>query len=240
VQSLDDFGIVKQKYGYLLGFVLAYSLFIIKSRSLKILAITLAIITGWGIRSFVIGSIVALLLYLVRRLNRIVVIIGLALAGFFFLWSDVIMSLIYDTRFSSYLNAFHIIQEFPLGVGLGGYPVYTELFHRDLYSSFYDVSALLDYIPLAPESDLVHLLGSLGPWLGGVHLFIILRIVWLGFRLQDEMNAFEKCILFYFTFMTFFGISEDSIFSINYWVFFGLASGIIAKITYQLRTSHSS
>jgi len=235
VQSLDDYGIVKQKYGYLLGFVIAYSLFVVKNKYVKALAFGLAIITGVGIRSFLIGSVAALLLYIVRRMSSILVLIILSAAGFLFLWSDTILSLIYDTRFYSYLNALHIIQEFPLGVGLGGYPVYTEIFHRELYASFYDVEALLDYIPLAPESDIVHLLGSLGPWLGGLHIFIILRIVWLGYRLQEMLDPFQKCILFYFTFMTFFGISEDSIFSVNYWVFFGLASGIIARVSFQKR-----
>lgn len=235
VQSLDDYGIVKQKYGYLLGFVVAYSLFVVKNRTVKLLAFSLAIITGFGIRSFLIGSIAAVLLYKVKRLDRIIVLVGLVIAGFLFLWSDTILSLIYDTRFYSYLNAVHITREFPLGVGLGGYPVYTEIFHRELYASFYDVEALLDYIPLAPESDIVHLLGSLGPWLGGLHLFIIFRIVWLGYRFQDALDPFQKCILFYFTFMTFFGISEDSIFSVNYWVFFGLASGIIARVIFQKR-----
>ena len=240
VQSLDDFGIVKQKYGYLLGFVLAYSLFIVDNRYIKVLAIVLAIITGLGIRSFLIGSVAALLLYKVKRLKTITILVSLAAAGFLFLWSDSIRSLIYDTRFYSYLNALHIIQEFPLGVGLGGYPVYTEIFHRELYASFFDVEALLDYIPLAPESDIVHLLGSLGPWLGGLHMFIILRIIWLGYRLQEELCPFQKCILFYFTFMTFFGISEDSIFSVNYWIFFGLASGIIARVIFQTRSISDS
>lgn len=239
VQSLDDYGIVKQKYGYLLGFVIAYSLFVAKSKYVKVIAFALVIITGLGIRSFLIGSVVAIVLYKVKRLNRIIVLLGLGIIGFLFLWSDTLFSLIYDTRFYSYLNALHIIQEFPLGVGLGGYPVYTEIFHRELYASFYDVEALLDYIPLAPESDIVHLLGSLGPWLGGLHIYIILRIVWLGFRLQEMLDPFQKCILFYFTFMTFFGISEDSIFSVNYWVFFGLASGIIARVTFQKRRSSS-
>lgn len=235
VQSLDDFGIVKQKYGYLLGFMLAFSLFMVRSRATKVLVILLAVITGWGIRSFVIGCITAGLLYFVKRANRILVLVLLAAAGFFFLWSDVILSLVYDTRFYSYLNALHIIQEYPMGVGLGGYPEYTEQYQRQLYASYFDVSALLDYVPIAPESDVVHLLGSLGPWLGGIHIAIILRIVWLGYRLQDAMDGFQKCILFYFTFMTFFGISEDSIFSINYWVFFGLSSGIISRLLYLKR-----
>lgn len=235
VQSLDDYGIVKQKYGYLLGFMVAFAIYMVKSRPIKLMVFLLAILSGWGIRSFMIGCIGAFLLYMIRKANRIFVLTLLVGVGFFFLWSDVIMSLVYDSRFYSYLNAFHIVQEFPFGVGLGGYPVYTEQFQRQLFASFFDVSALLDYIPLAPESDVVHLLGSLGPWLGGLHVLIILRIVWLGYRLQGVMDDFQKCILFYFTFMTFFGISEDSIFTINYWVFFGLASGIISRLLYLQR-----
>ena len=233
VQALDDFGIVKQRYGYLLGFLISYSLFVLKSRPKKFLVVFLAIITGFGIRSMIIGIIGATLIFTVRKPKKLFLILLIGTIGVFGWLLPNLNGLIYDTRFYSFLNAYNIIIEFPFGVGLGGYPVYTELYHRQLYASFFDVSAVLDYIPLAPESDLVHLFGSLGLILGGLHLLIQLRLVWYSYVLQPLMSSFQKCILFYFCFMTFFGISEDSIFSINYWIFFGLSSGIIASLLYK-------
>ncbi len=233
VQSLDDFGIVKQRYGYLLGFMISYCLFVLKSRPKQLLVLFLAIITGFGIRSMIIGIIGATLIFKVRKPKQFLMILLIGAIGFFVWLLPNLNELIYDTRFYSFLNAYNIILEFPFGVGLGGYPVYTELFHRQLYASFFDISAVLDYIPLAPESDLVHLFGSLGLILGGLHILIQLRLVWYTYKLQPLMSSFQKCILFYFCFMTFFGISEDSIFSINYWIFFGLSSGIIASLIYK-------
>jgi len=233
VQSLDDYGIVKPRYGYLLGFLISYSCFVLKSWPKRILIIALAIITGFGIRSLIIGMIGAILIFTIRKPKYFLLVTICGLVGVFGWLLPNLNDLIYDTRFYSFLNAYNIVFEFPFGVGLGGYPVYTELFHRQLYASFFDVSAVLDYIPLAPESDLVHLFGSLGLLFGGLHILIQLRLVWYAYALQPLMSSFQKCLLFYFCFMTFFGISEDSIFSINYWIFFGLSSGIVAQLLYQ-------
>ncbi|MEL6122258.1 MAG: hypothetical protein AAFR14_00940, partial [Bacteroidota bacterium] len=120
------------------------------------------------------------------------------------------------------------VQKFPFGVGLGGYPVYTELNARALFGSFYNVRAVLDFVPIAPESDLVHLFGSLGLVCGALHLLVQFRIVWYSLRWQGLFGPFQKAILFYFCYMTFFGISEDNIFSINYWIFFGVATGVVS------------
>jgi hypothetical protein len=35
-------------------------------------------------------------------------------------------------------------------------------------------------------------------------------------------------MFFYFVFMTFFGISEDTMFTVSYWIFFGITSGFLA------------
>lgn len=229
VQSLDDYGIMKQRFGYLLGFLLSFSFFISKSR-LAPLVVLLVLFTGFGIRSFIIGLTGATLVFSLRNPIRLGVILVLSIFFYFLFLQPYFDNLVFDTRFYSFLNAFHIIQTFPLGVGLGGYPVYTEIFHSQLYANFYNVNALLDFVPTAPESDIVHILGSLGVGLGLVHLFIQGRIVWFSFVKKNRLRSFEKCILFYFCFMTFYGISEDSMFSINYWIFFGLSSGIIANV----------
>ena len=229
VQTLDDYGIMKQRYGYLMGFLVAYILFFIRRKWVQILLFSLILTTSFGIRSFVIGIVAAGLITLskgsLKRLGLFATLLFLLMIPF----QEMFRELIYDTRFYSYLNAWDIIGKYPFGVGLGGYEAYTEQNSRMLFASFYDINAILDYIPLAPESDIVHIFGTLGPVLGTVHFLIIGRIIWLGFRSQRSFCSFEKCILFYFTFMTFFGVGEDSIFSINYWIVFGLASGILAK-----------
>lgn len=231
VQTLDDYGIMKQRYGYLLGFLVSYILFIIKGWPKKVWLLTLILLTGFGIRSFVLGMLGAGLIFSIKSFKELAMAISVILLVVYFYWGSLITSLIYDTRFYSFVNAYDIVQHYPFGVGLGGYQEYTEVFSRQLYAAFFNVSAILDYIPVAPESDLVHLFGSLGLLLATVHLFVILRIVYLVYKFKTIFNSFQKCILFYFCFMTFFGISEDSMFSINYWIFFGLASGIVASRT---------
>ena len=233
VQSLDDYGIMKQRYGYLLGFLVSYIFFILKGWPKKVALLFLIAATGFGIRSFLIGMVGAIGVFTVRRKKQFLFLVGALIAASWFILLPQMDSLIYDTRFYSFKNGYDIILKFPFGVGLGGYPIYTEEYHRQLFAAFRDVSAVLDYIPLAPESDLVHLFGSLGLIFGGMHLVLQLRLIWFTYVLQPLMSSFQKCIMFYFCFMTFFGISEDSIFSINYWVFFGLASGIVASLLYK-------
>lgn len=237
VHSLDDFGIMKQRYGYLLGFLLAYSLFMIKNPYSRILLILLLVFAGFGIRSLILGSVGASILFSTKRPSRFFFILLLTFIAIYILKDNYFNNIIYDTRFYSYANAWNIIQNFPFGVGLGGYPIYTEEFSRQLFADFYNVNSLLDYIPEAPESDYVHLFGSLGLTLGIVHLFIQLRLLWYTYKLHHIAHSFEKVILFFFCFMTFFGISEDSMFTIYYWVFFGLASGVISSLIYRTRTA---
>ena len=164
----------------------------------------------------------------------ILVISGLLIFLFF---HSVLEQLVFDSRYYSFLNGWDIVQRFPFGVGLGGYPVYAEEFSHNLFARFYHVNVTLDFLPTAPESDLVHIFGSLGWFLGSIHLLIQGRILWYTYRLAGVMNEFGKTILFYFCFMTFFGISEDSIFSVNYWIFFGIASGIISSLLYRKRAN---
>ena len=146
------------------------------------------------------------------------------------MWENVILNVLLDTRFYAYMNAFDIAQRFPFGVGLGGYPVYTENNNSELFASFYNFNAALDYVPNSPESDVVHIFGSLGLGFGLTHILIQVRLLILGFLRQQKMFRFEKCMYFYFVFITFFGISEDTIFTVSYWIFFGITSGIIATL----------
>lgn len=241
VQSLDDYGVMKQRHGYLIGFLLSYAIFMLRKGPVQWIVIGLLLLSGIGIRSLLIGVVGGGLVFTMTNTKYFigfVTVIGLA---FYFLLGQYFSLLIYDTRFYSFLNAYDIIQNFPFGVGLGGYPVYTEIFSQQLFGNFYNAQALLDFVPIAPESDLVHLFGSLGFGLACVHLLVIGRLIWYSYRLQSQMNAWHKYILFYFCYMTFFGISEDSIFSINYWIFFGIASGIISYlIRSKFNTSFSN
>lgn len=233
VQSLDDYGIMKQRYGYFLGFLLSYAIFILRPGIIKWLVIGLLLFAGIGIRSLLIGIIGAGIIFTIKSPRAFLPFTAILGMGFYFLLGDYFSLLIYDSRFYSFLNAADIIQKFPFGVGLGGYPVYTEIFSRQLFGNFYNVEAILDYVPTAPESDLVHIFGSLGLFFGAIHLAIIARLVWFSYSLQNRMDAWHKCIVFYFCYMTFFGISEDSIFSINYWIFFGITSGIITYLLFE-------
>ena len=236
VNSLNEFGIMKQRHGYLLGFVLAYALFMLPSKAQKILPLVLIMFAGIGIRSFVLGCLGSIIIFTVHK--RIYRIGWLSVLGIFIflLFQGYFDHLIYDTRYYSYLNALMIVKEYPMGVGLGGYPVFTEIFSNSLFAQFYDVNALLDYVPTAPESDLVHLFGSLGLVCGLIHLCIQLRIVILSTTFRLKLVPFEKCVLFYFAFMTFFGISEDSMFSVNYWIFFGIAAGIVSNVYWRTKS----
>ena len=235
VQSLDEYGIMKQRYGYLLGFLSAYTLYIIRGRGKKIMLISLLLFAGFGIRSFVLGLLGATILFSLRKPAKLGVIALGFLIVLQFIPTDYFEGLIYDTRFYSFLNAYDIVQKFPFGVGLGGYPVYTDIFSRSLLADFYNWNAVLDYIPVAPESDLVHLFGSLGFVFGSIHLGVQMILIWYTYKLNRWFSPFQKCMLFYFCFMTFFGISEDSIFSINYWIFFGLAAGCISNVLIRNR-----
>ena len=236
VQSLDDFGIMKQRFGYLAGFLFAYTLFVVKHPLAKVCGLILILFTCFGIRSFMVGLIGSLLIFTIRsRWMLMFWTIG-ALAFFYALVTGHLQSLLYDTRYYSFLNGYDIVSTFPFGVGLGGYPIYTEEFSSSLFSQLYNVNAILDFVPTAPESDLVHIFGSLGLTFGLIHMLIIGRIIWYSLRFQKHFTNLETCFIFYFAFMTFFGISEDSIFSINYWIFFGLALGIIYRV-YQNRFS---
>jgi len=127
------------------------------------------------------------------------------------------------------------MQNFPFGVGLGGYPIYTDIFNRQIFADFYNVNAILDYVPVAPESDYVHLFGSLGLGLGLIHLLVQARLVWLAIKLKSLARPFEKCILFMFCFMMFFGLGEDSMFTVYYWIFFGFGTGVITTLLFRRR-----
>lgn len=236
VHALDDFGIMKQRFGYLLGFLVSYLFFYVRS-PYKYLLLLVILFAGFGIRSFIIGLLGSSMLFALRKPVLLIPVLFITSVGFYFLIGSYFENIIYDTRFYSFLNAYDIIVRFPFGVGLGGYPVYTEMYNVNLFAAFYNVNAILDFIPAAPESDLVHVFGSLGLVGGMLHLLIQFRIIFFTVKFQNSLNTFEKTVLFYFCFMTFFGISEDSMFSINYWIFFGIASGIIAS---QLRKSYKS
>ncbi len=237
VQTLDDYGIMKQRYGYLQGFLVSYVLFMVRGWTKRIGLILLILITGFGIRSFVIGLFGGLLWSVARKPIHLL-FLGSVFIGWLIL-SDFshVYSLIYNTRFYSYLNMIDIMNNYPFGVGLGGYHVYTETYSRVLFAHFYDVNAILDYVPVAPESDVVYVFGSLGWFFGGLHFFLIARILYWSIKYQKQLSPFHKTILFYFCFMTFFGISEDSMFSINYWIFFGLSSGIISLSIFKNKHS---
>ena len=230
VHALDDYGIMKQFYGYLLGFLLCYTIFILDRTWLKITLVLLLIYVGVGIRSMLLGIVGVGFIFTVRKPKWFLLYVISGALAFWLILFQYFELFIYDTRYYVYLNGIDIIQKFPFGLGLGGYPVYTEIYSRQLFSNFYNVQALLDYVPIAPESDLVHVFASLGLVLGGLHYLLIGRIIWYILKYLDRMTSGQKCLLGYFVFMTFYGIGDDSMFSINYWIFFGLASGIVAYL----------
>jgi len=233
VHSLDDFGIMKQRYGYLLGFLSAYTFYMVPTKSIKVLMIGLILFAGFGIRSYMIGIIGAVLLFNIDSIRRLILTVCLIAVVILLLKDQYFNNLIYDTRFYSYANAFNIVQSFPFGVGLGGYPIYTDIFNRQIFADFYNVNAILDYVPIAPESDYVHLFGSLGFGLGLLHLLVQARLVWLTIKLKSIARPFEKCLLFMFCFMMFFGLGEDSMFTVYYWIFFGFATGVITTLWFR-------
>jgi hypothetical protein len=230
VNSLNSFGVMKQYYGYTAGFLLMYSVFILDRKWVKLLIISLVTLTAFGIRSFLIGLFGAIIIHAFKSPLRLFWIVFITLIAVFFLWEDVMMNLLFDTRFYAYMNGFDIIRQFPFGVGLGGYHEYTEINNRDLFANLFNINAALDYVPNSPESDMVHIFGSLGFVLGLIHLIIQLRLIVLGILQQAKMASFEKCMFYYFVFMTFFGLSEDTIFTVSYWIFFGIASGIVESL----------
>lgn len=242
VHSLDDFGVMKQRFGYLLGFLVSYVIFYKKGIS-KWLFLAVIMLSGFGIRSFVIGLIGAAGLFTIRRPIYFMISAAVSVGFVAFFLSNYFENIIFDTRFYSFYNAYDIMKTYAFGVGLGGYPVYTELYSNSLIAQFYNVNAVLDFVPTAPESDLVHLFGSLGLIAGAIHLMIQGRILWLTYKLFGWLTQFDRFLLFYFCFMTFFGISEDSIFSVNYWIFFGISTGILsaaaARKRQKMNTAHA-
>ena len=230
VNSLNTFGVMKQYYGYVSGFLLCYALFIIKNPKVRLVTIALVFLSAFGIRSFLIGIIGAVLIYFARRPIPFLAVISFGGILALMFWGDAIQSMLLDTRFYAYMNGVDIVQRYPFGVGLGGYPIYTENNNPEPFATFFNVDAALGYVPDSPESDLVHVFGSLGLGFGIMHLLIQFRLIFIGFFKQIKMFPFEKCMYFYFVFMTFFGISEDTMFTISYWIFFGITSGIIASV----------
>ncbi len=202
----------------------------VTNRKVRLFTIALVFLSAFGIRSFLIGIFVAVLIYLARRPIPFLVTISFAGILALVFWADVIQSMLLDTRFYAYMNGVDIVQRYPFGVGLGGYPIYTENNNPELFAAFFNVDAALEYVPNSPESDIVHIFGSLGLAFGIMHLLIQFRLICIGFFKQMKMFPFEKCMYFYFVFMTFFGISEDTMFTVSYWIFFGITSGIIASV----------
>ena len=235
VHSVDDFGIMKQRYGYLLGFLSAYTLYMLKNKYTKALILLLILFAGFGIRSYMIGMIGSLFIFNIGSLKRVIAATLFAVIAIVLLKDQYFGNIIYDTRFYSYANAWNIINNFPFGVGLGGYPIYTDIFNRQIFADFYNVNAILNYVPIAPESDYVHLFGSLGLILGSLHFLVQSRLVLLTLQLKAIARPFEKCILFMFCFMMFFGLGEDSMFTVYFWIFFGLASGVITSLIFRRR-----
>ena len=238
INSLNSFGVMKQYYGYVAGFLLLYSIFVLKKLWLRIAIIVLVLLSSFGIRSFVIGLIGVMIIHSLRSPLRLVLLFAIAGIMAFYYWDFLMMDLLLDTRFYAYMNAWDIIHNFPFGVGLGGYPEYTEIHNRDLFASFYNLDAALNYIPNSPESDIVHVFGSLGLGLGFCHLLIQIRLIILGIVERAKMASFERFMFYYFVFMTFFGISEDTMFTVSYWIFFGITSGIIATLRKRYYVMH--
>tara|TARA_B100000497_G_C7692385_1_gene421430 strand:- start:2064 stop:3302 length:1239 start_codon:yes stop_codon:yes gene_type:complete len=231
INSANSIGLMKQYYGYVVGFIVLYALFVLDKIWIKIAVVALAFFTAFGIRSFIIGIVGVLFFLNLKSPVRLLVLIIIMAFAAYFLWDDIIMEMLYDTRFYAYMNGWDIIQKFPFGVGLGGYPEYTEINNSVLFATFFTIDAALNYVPNSPESDLVHVFGSLGLWAGIIHIFIQMRLIFLGLAHRFKMRPFEKCMFYFFIFMTAFGISEDTMFTVSYWIFFGVTSGIIASIS---------
>ena len=143
VHSLDDFGIMKQRYGYLLGFLSAYTLYMVRNKHIKIPILLILLFAGFGIRSYMIGMIGALFVFNFGSLKRVIAASLFAFIAILLLKDQYFDNIIYDTRFYSYANAWNIINNFPFGVGLGGYPIYTCL----LYTSPSPRDGLLSRMP---------------------------------------------------------------------------------------------
>lgn len=230
VGTLNSFGVMKQYYGYVAGFIILYACLLIEQKWTKAFVILLVLSTAFGIRSFALGLIGVFLVTSLSHPWRFFFVILFFGFGLFLTWDTVAMELLFDTRFYAYMNALDIINKFPFGVGLGGYPIYTENNNHDLFAAFFTIDAALNYVPNSPESDLVHLFGSLGLPMALIHLFIQLRLIFLGVVHRAVMSPFETFMFFFFVFMTFFGISEDTMFTVSYWIFFGVTSGIIYNV----------
>ncbi len=124
--------------------------------------IGLILFAGFGIRSYMIGIIGAVLLFNIDSIRRQILTICLITLAILLLKDQYFINLIYDTRFYSYANAFKIVQIFPFRVGLMGYPFYTDIFNGQIFVDFYNVNTILNYVPITPESDYVHQESSLG------------------------------------------------------------------------------
>ena len=235
INSVNDIGLMKQYYGYVVGFLVIYGVLVLNNKGITALILVLSLLTSFGIRSFLIGMAAVLIVSTIKKPFRFLFFILLSLVIGVTYWDQFLVDLVYDTRFYAYMNGWDIIQKFPFGVGLGGYPVYTEIYNNDLFATFFNIDAALNYVPNSPESDIVHLFGSLGLWLGVVHLLIQLRLIILGIVNEKKMLPFEKCMFYYFVFMTAFGISEDTMFTVSYWIFFGITSGVIASVSKRVK-----
>lgn len=232
-EYMFNLGTEKQQFGNLLALLICYSLFFIKNIRLKIMSFLWLLIVGWGIRTLFIGLVVSYALVYVKNLKYLISgAVILVVAFVFFLSKSEYFSfdlLYYGTRYYSYMNAVYIMTIHKIGVGLGGYSLFTDENNDQLMKMFYDPSATYQFLPVAPESDVVHLLGSLGV-LGVIHIIILLLIAKRVSGKFISATRFEKFVIFNFLCLLFAGISQDNMFSMFYWISLGLATGAAHSI----------
>jgi hypothetical protein len=217
ILSLDS----KKRTKYLLIFLLAFPLLI-------------------GIRTFTLAVLLVLALLLIKKRNLLLITIPTIFVTTWFFYERILAPGFehIDVRVLAFLNMIDIVKNYFWGVGLGGYHIYTELHSHILESNWFWVSQYYKKFPLAPESDLVAVLGSFGLFFGV--LFYGLNL-WIGFKLWKNYYLFnytDKFFSIVFFTMIFSGISQDNFFTLPYWVFFGFALGIIYSNRYTSPSSN--
>ncbi len=180
-----------------------------------------------GIRTFWLGIILAVSTEAIRRRRHLAsMMVFIVLYFIYRIFSSGGFGSA-DHRVFAYLNTFDIVRKNPLGLGLGGYHVYTYNNEEALSAKF----AYLTHgkVAIAPESDIVLVFGSLGLLLGlifySVHLWVFYQL-WRKYPRFSDVDRFFSFLFFIFLFS---GLSQDSMFRLPHWILFGFALGAVVS-----------
>lgn len=218
----------KQTIGNYLGLTVAW---ILASRTIHPLLITPLAILSTGIRTFFLST-TALIVFYYRKILAILILFSpVILVGVYSFITSILLdkSFYLNIRLLSYINALNIIKQYPFGIGLGNYSTYIETKVDYIPQTLGYLSKEFSFIPTATESDLVTIFSSLGLTFGIVFSILLASIALKAIKNVRSLTTVDQFFVNFLLYLFCSGITQDNMFTLVYWIIFGLSLGALYK-----------